>query len=169
MKKGKIVNKVELSEILGIADRTITTYQKNGLPIEIDGVRGQSNSYNTKDVIDWFIDWKVSKLTSGKSDTQYNLDAELARKTFHQANRESLKEQEEMGMLIPAELVARQDAEKNKAFVQLIEQLPDILERDHGLSSDVISHVVAGLDDFRNTCAQKLAEVAESAEHIEVE
>ncbi len=169
MKKGKIVNKAELSEILGIAERTITSYQKNGLPIEIDGGRGQSNSYNTKEVIDWLIDWRMSKLSSPGVQAKYVFEEERARLTHHQANREALKEQEEEGELIPAEHVARQDAEKNKAFVQLIDQLPDILERDHGLPADVISQVVAGLDDFRNTCAQALATAAEQAEITEPE
>jgi phage terminase Nu1 subunit (DNA packaging protein) len=169
MKKGKIINKVELSEILGIAERTITSYQKNGLPIEIDGGRGQSNSYNTKDVIDWFVDWRLSKLSGPRDDAQYIFEEERARLTYHQANREALKEQEERSTLVPAENIARQDAEKNKAFVQLIDQLPDILERDHGLPPDIILKVVAGLDDFRNICAKALAEAAEQAELTDIE
>jgi phage terminase Nu1 subunit (DNA packaging protein) len=164
---GQIVNKSELCEILGCSQTTITTYQKNGLPIEVDGGRGQSNSYNTKDVIEWLIDWRLRKLSSPKNEALYIFEEERARLTHHQANREALKEMEEQGELIPAEHVARQDAEKNKAFVQLIDQLPDILERDHGLPPDIIAHVVAGLDDFRNICAQALANAAEHAEITE--
>jgi phage terminase Nu1 subunit (DNA packaging protein) len=166
MKSGKIVNKSELAEILGISERTLTSYQKSGLPIEVEGGRGNSHQYDTKEVIDWFIDWRLKKLSSQKSDVQemYLFEAERARLTFHQANREALKEEEEKGTLIPAEHVARQDAEKNKAFVQLIDQLPDVLERDHGIPADVIAQVVSGLDDFRNLCAEALASAAAEAE-----
>jgi phage terminase Nu1 subunit (DNA packaging protein) len=171
MKSGKIVNKSELAEILGISERTLTSYQKNGLPIEIEGGRGNSHQYDTKEVIDWFIDWRLKKLGGPNTDNgeKYNFEEERARLTFHQANREALKEEEEKGSLIPAEHVARQDAEKNKAFVQLIDQLPDILERDHALPPDVISHVVSGLDDFRNLCAEALANATAEAEMVDDE
>lgn len=48
------VNKKELSSIFGVSERTLTQWQKQGLPVEKQGGRGQSNTYETVDVIKWY-------------------------------------------------------------------------------------------------------------------
>lgn len=56
------VNKHELSEILGVSERTLTEWQKDGLPIAYDGERGESNRYDTDKVIAWWIAREVGKV-----------------------------------------------------------------------------------------------------------
>ncbi|HAW1615335.1 TPA: DUF1441 family protein, partial [Escherichia coli] len=55
------------------------------------------------------------------------------RKAWYQSERERLKFEQEVGELIPASDVAREFAEMAKAMVQVLETLPDILERDCAL------------------------------------
>lgn len=52
---GKLVNKRELAQILGVSERTLTEWQRDGLPIVINAGRGASNQYDTAAVIQWRI------------------------------------------------------------------------------------------------------------------
>ncbi len=58
---GKRVNKKELADILGLTEKTLTKYQKNGMPIEIAGGRGSRNEYDTQCVIEWFVTQRLIK------------------------------------------------------------------------------------------------------------
>lgn len=57
-----IVNKTRLSEILGYTHKTLTEWQKEGMPIahQADS-KGFENQYETADVIQWVIDRAISK------------------------------------------------------------------------------------------------------------
>lgn len=58
---GKIVNKRDLALIVGVSERTLTEYQREGLPMQVDGTRGESNAYDTEQVIRWLIMREVSR------------------------------------------------------------------------------------------------------------
>lgn len=104
-----IVNKSELAEILGKSERTLTTWQKNGLPIEIEGTRGVQHRYNTEDVIAWLLDREIiNRIGEGVNPSEvYDYDLERARLTHHQANKTELEEQVLRGKLIPYQTVER--------------------------------------------------------------
>ncbi|MEY8688335.1 MAG: terminase small subunit [Leptothrix sp. (in: b-proteobacteria)] len=53
---GKTVNKAELSEILGVSERSLTAWQDEEPPMPVQkraDVRGQSSEYDTAAVISW--------------------------------------------------------------------------------------------------------------------
>jgi phage terminase Nu1 subunit (DNA packaging protein) len=54
-------NKRELSSILGVSERSLTEWQKAGLPIKHEGGRGAENTYETVDVVQWIIKREVEK------------------------------------------------------------------------------------------------------------
>ncbi|MBL8518200.1 MAG: terminase small subunit [Betaproteobacteria bacterium] len=58
---GKKVNQTELAEILGVTDVTLWEWQKDGMPIEQRGERGQANVYDTTACIDWRIERELAK------------------------------------------------------------------------------------------------------------
>lgn len=59
---GKAVNKHDLSEILGISERSLTEWQKDGMPVvEYGEVRGEANTYDTEAVIRWWLEREVSR------------------------------------------------------------------------------------------------------------
>ena len=119
-----IVNKKELSDIVGVAERSLTTWQKNGLPIEIDGGRGAANQYDTKSVIQWMILREIGKLTVNTDGISHDYDEERARLTHHQANKTSLEEDVLRGKLIPAETVETVWGDMVSAFRAKILSLP---------------------------------------------
>lgn len=99
-----LVNKSELAEIVGKTTQTLTTWQKNGMPIFADGRNGLSNQYQTADVIQWMIDREISKLSITGSEG-HDYEQERARLTHHQANKTALEERQLKGELIHVEKV----------------------------------------------------------------
>lgn len=91
---GKAVNKVELAEILTVSERTLTTWQEDPLfPIKFRGERGESNEYDTGEVIAWWIEREKGKIRVE------NPKDRLARL---QSDEIELRLQERRGVLIPA-------------------------------------------------------------------
>lgn len=105
---GKTVNKTELSEIIGVSQRTLTTWQKNGMPIAMDGTRGTENLYDSEEIIQWMIQREINRRITdhgGNEAEFYDYEMERARLTHHQANIASLDEQVKQGKLIPSDVV----------------------------------------------------------------
>ncbi|EEQ3298101.1 DUF1441 family protein [Escherichia coli] len=80
------------------------------------------------------------------------------RKAWYQSERERLKFEQEVGELIPASDVAREFAEMGKAMVQVLETLPDILERDCALEPSAVMRVQSIIDDLRDEIARRVAD-----------
>lgn len=92
---GVIVNKDKLSAILGISARTLTEYQKEGMPIEKEGQRGQSNKYDTAKVVEWLV--------RRANSTAQAIEKAKLRLVLAQAELEELKVLEKKEELIPLE------------------------------------------------------------------
>ena len=80
------------------------------------------------------------------------------RKAWYQSERERLKFEQETAQLIPASDVRREFAFMAKAVVQVLETLPDILERDCGLQPAAVSRVQNIIDDLRDQIALRVCE-----------
>ncbi|MDP9704990.1 MULTISPECIES: DUF1441 family protein [Rahnella] len=80
------------------------------------------------------------------------------RKAWYQSENERLKFEQANGELIPAEDVAREFAVMSKAVVQVLETLPDVLERDLALSPSVVTRVQNIIDDLRDEMARRVFE-----------
>lgn len=83
------------------------------------------------------------------------------RKAWFQSERERLKFEQETMQLIPASDVARDYAAIIKSVVQVLETLPDILERDCALSPMAVNRVQDIIDDLRDQMAQKIFDADE--------
>ncbi|POU02042.1 terminase [Escherichia sp. ESNIH1] len=71
------------------------------------------------------------------------------RKAWFQSERERLKFEQETAQLIPSSDVDREFSAMAKAVVQVLETLPDILERDCGLQPAAVARVQTVIDDRR--------------------
>lgn len=66
---GKSVNKRELSEILGVSERTLTEWQRDGMPVvEFADTLGRENTYDTEAVIRWWIAREVARVGGSAQD-----------------------------------------------------------------------------------------------------
>lgn len=98
------VNKRTLAEIFGVSERTLTEWQRTGLPVKaVAGKRGQSNLYDTAEVHRWLLARAVGPQTAEGGPLR--LDLERARLAHHQANLASIEESARLRDLIPAEEV----------------------------------------------------------------
>lgn len=93
-----LCNKKHLSEIFGISERTLSTFQTNGLPF-VSGGPGKDNEYDTVTVFNWL----QAKAKSANSADYYT---EKARLTKAQADKEEIKVLEMRGQLLDANTVA---------------------------------------------------------------
>lgn len=57
-----LVNKTVLSDVIGFSERTLTEWQKQGMPVEHNAARGLENQYDTNRVIQWLIAREVEKV-----------------------------------------------------------------------------------------------------------
>ena len=89
------------------------------------------------------------------------------RKAWFQSERERLKFQQETGELIPASEVTREFSSMAKAMVQVLETLPDILERDCAMTPSAVVRGQQVIDDLRDQIALKV-EQADSPEQEEM-
>lgn len=119
-----LVNKTQLAEILGKSVQTLTTWQKNGMPIFADGSNGQANQYDTAAVIDWLVSREISKLSIDSEGRVHDYEMERARLTHHQANKTALEEAVLQGSLIPADKVERVQGDMVSAFRAKMLSLP---------------------------------------------
>jgi phage terminase Nu1 subunit (DNA packaging protein) len=94
-----IVTKSELAEILGVSERTLSTWQQEGLPIE--NQQHQGNTYHTVKVIDWLKQHHANRLTESNGEI-LDLEAEKARLTKAQADAAELKLAEQKRQLLDA-------------------------------------------------------------------
>lgn len=112
-------------------------------------------------------------LTRSSDPAQMKVDEMVPtdRKAWFQSERERLKFQQEDNQLIPASDVTREFSSMAKAVVQVLETLPDILERDCGLQPAAVSRVQAVIDDLRDQMAQRVfdADASEEGEEDEAQ
>lgn len=85
---GKRVNKAELAEIMGFSERTLTEWQKEGMPIVYDGERGESNEYDTEQCMKWWSSREIAKAQlETPRDKLYLAQEELARIQIEEKRR----------------------------------------------------------------------------------
>ncbi len=83
------------------------------------------------------------------------------RKDWFQSENERLKFELAEGQLCEVDDVARQMALMAKAVVQVLETLPDVLERDCGLQPKQVARVQSSIDDLRDQLAVQAATLDE--------
>lgn len=104
------------------------------------------------------VDILKELLSRTTSEELVNVDKMLPpdRKAWFQSERERLKFQQETGELIPASEVVREFSSMAKAVVQVLETLPDILERDCAMTPAAVVRVQKVIDDLRDQIALKV-------------
>lgn len=140
------LNLNQLAAITGAHRQTIAARLKN---VELaPGSNAKLKLYTLPDVLAELV----------KSAPVADVDQMLPpdRKAWFQSERERLKFEQEISELIPAAEVTREFSSMAKAMVQVLETLPDILERDCALSPSAVSRVQSIIDDLRDQIALKV-------------
>ncbi len=130
---GKTVSKLELSEIVGRDERTLSRWQNDGMPVIEFGVgRGNENQYDTQAVIEWLM--RQAALNGKKETTRDRLDR-------IRGDREELALAKDLGeVVIESEMVERFEAMITAAKIELLNTYPDelaaVLSARYGIEVD---------------------------------
>ena len=92
----KIVNKRDLAEFLGVSERALTTWQRDGMPVRVAGARGEGNEYDSAAVVRWMVDRKASKKAQTPRDRVADrqaalLDMQIAEKKGDMVARDEIR------------------------------------------------------------------------------
>ena len=148
-----LVNKRQLSEIVGVSERSLTEWQKEGLPVaSYADNRGQANEYESAAVISWMVQRELERLNKEKPrDRLDRLKADAI----------ELDLKERTGELAPAALFERAWADHILAarteFLTLPEQLATELSATAGVEIDpdaIASHINKALEKLANYGAE---------------
>lgn len=147
--------RLNISELASLSNMHRQTVSARLQHVPIAGGNGSNlKLYYLRDVL--------SELMSATSSQESEELEPQERKAWYQSERERLKFEQEIGELLPAADVAREFAAMAKMVIQVLETLPDILERDCALSPTVISRVQRSIDDLRDQLAERVSEKSES-------
>ncbi|UUQ64232.1 terminase small subunit [Pseudomonas fuscovaginae UPB0736] len=141
---GKTVSKLELGEIIGRDERTLSRWQKDGMPVNEFGLgRGNENQYDTQAVIEWLM--RQAALNGKKESTRDRLDR-------LRGDREELALAKDLGeVVVEAEMVERFEAVITAAKIELLNTFPDERTRIKGInalaSKGFEKEIEAAIDD----------------------
>ncbi|MFT0212844.1 terminase small subunit [Pseudomonas sp. F1_0610] len=116
------VTKAQLANIVGRDERTLSRWQNDGMPVaEIGNGRGNENTYETADVIEWIANRAAN---GGKESVKDRLDR-------IRGDREELALAKDLGEVVIAdELVSRFEAMIEAAKTELLNTIPDQIATD---------------------------------------
>jgi hypothetical protein len=137
-----------LADEFGMDRRTATKRLRDaGVPPA--GKRAGHDVYRLADAAAALVD----PIVAGGADAQGVVDPRdlppKERKDYYQSENERLKVEVTLGTLVHAAEVEADYAKLVKAFVQAIDTLPDILERDCALSPEAVQRVQRSCDELR--------------------
>jgi len=81
------------------------------------------------------------------------------RKDWFDSEVQRLKYEEQMGRLIPADEIAKVEAEKNKKIALHLETMTDVIERDCGLGQEQITRMNQIVDNIREEMYNAILEI----------
>ena len=151
--KNLTLNISQLAALSGVHRQTAAARLQN-LPVA-GGHESNLKLYRVVDIVSAFLALPPP-VAEGEMDAH-------ERKAWYQSERERLKFEQ-------ASDVRREFAIWAKAVVQVLETLPDILERDCGLQPAAVSRVQSIIDDLRDQIALRVTEAgADDEEELQQE
>ena len=144
-------NKADLANWFGVSLTTADQWLRRGCPYMQRGERGK----------EWRFDFlAVAKWKYGVTDAALEDDPEKLppkdRLDWYKGTRERTKHMQEVGELIPAVEYERALSDALKTTAMTLESLPDLLERDAGLSGAAVDRAIAVIDRLRESLYARL-------------
>ncbi|WP_394165111.1 terminase small subunit [Neptunomonas phycophila] len=162
---GQRVNKKQLAEIFGISERTFTEYQRDPqFPILQDGERGESNEYDTAQVLRYLL--MISDTRSNRNE-QSDLAKAKTEEARANAAMKMLQLNEKLGVLIQKDEASKlitdwaryANRQYRQSFDRFIEEInsqfefnvpPELRERHATIAAERVrdyAHKLAGTGD----------------------
>ena len=103
-----LTHQAELASFFGVSRTTIQVWQGEGMPV-LSQAKGnvKTNSYDTVAVLKWWLNRELSKITGGPLGDDLNYEAERARLTKAQADKQELDVAARRGELLAVDDVRK--------------------------------------------------------------
>lgn len=147
---GKTVNKRELAEILGVTERALTLWQKQGMPMQQADVRGAENAYNSAAVVAWMVERATRKVKQkakfeSPRDRLSNLQADRIAMELAEKRGETLTREEARPLWLDLMAGLKQDLLALPAgLAPLLDQMEGV-DPKRDLLEDAINNALARL------------------------
>ncbi|NCA73178.1 MAG: DUF1441 family protein [Sphingobacteriia bacterium] len=151
---GRIVNKTGVAQFFDVSLPCVDGWIRRGLPAIERGTQGKPWRFDLLAVTEWRFSPSTGAATEGDPDPD-SLDPK-ARLDWYRGTREKMRHQQEAGELISVEAFRQGLARPFKLLAHTVESLPDILERDAGLSGTQVELCVKICDRLREDLYQQL-------------
>lgn len=106
--KAFTINRRQVAYLLGVDERTVTTWQSlstNPLPVKKVGGRGKPNEYDPSEIVQWYLAKKVGEIAVDGDGNYIDYEHEKARLTKNQADQAAIKNAQLRGELAPIALL----------------------------------------------------------------
>lgn len=143
----------KMAEALGMSRNTVSKRLREG-QVQPSGRERGSPVYALKDAMPALFQPDTQQ-TNGLLDPN-QMPPEM-RKAWFQSENERLKFEKTQSQLCGADDVARNMALMAKSVIQVLETLPDVLERDCALQPRQVAKVQEAIDDLRDQLAVQVA------------
>lgn len=153
-------NRAEVAEFFGVNLTTVDQWIRKDCPIVARGSRGIAWEFDLLAVARWRF--------SGMGAAPIGDDPETlepkARLDFYRGNRERTRHLEECGELMRVSDHQSQMASVLKILATTIESLPDVLERDAGITGEAVARCQLICDRVREGLYRRLLELTDATE-----
>jgi phage terminase Nu1 subunit (DNA packaging protein) len=150
----RTANKSQAAAWFDVSLATIDAWIRRGAPCVERGAKGSAWVFDLRDLARWYFGKQSSPGAEGSIDPASMSPKE--RLDHYRALREQAKHQQEMGQLIPAIEFENGIASIVKPLANGIESLPDLLERDVGLTGAQVGRAIEVCDALRESLYRQL-------------
>jgi phage terminase Nu1 subunit (DNA packaging protein) len=150
----RIVNKAGVAVFFGVSPQSVDAWIRRGLPALERGTQGKPWRFDLLEVARWRFSPSAGTATEGDPDPANMAPRE--RLDHFRALREQAKHEVEMRQLIPAAEFESGIANVIKPIATGLESLPDLLERDVGLTGAQVEKAIATCDALRESLYRAL-------------
>lgn len=150
-------NKAVMAEFFGVSVATVDNWQRRGCPAVQRGSRGVPWVYDLLEVARWRFAPQQGPGQGGDEEADPDTLSPKERLDWYRGEETKRKLQVADGTLVPADEHERALADVVKVAISWAETLPDVLERDAGLSPQQIERVQLAVDRVREELHASLA------------
>ena len=148
-------NKRELAAFFGVSAQAIDGWISRGCPAVERASPGKAWLFDFREVAKWRYS-QGREAAAVPTDTDPESLPPRDRLDFYRAARERTRHHEELRQLVPAIEFETALAEAFKLLAVTLESLPDVLERDAGISGAAVERCQAVIDRLREDLYQRM-------------
>lgn len=141
----RIANKAQAAEFFGVSPQAIDGWIRRGCPAEQRAAPGRPWKFDLLRLAEWRFSSSPDSGPNADPDTMTPKE----RLDHFRAESEKLKLSAALGQVIPVDQFERELARAFKSVASTLESLPDVLERDAGLSGAAVERCQALVDRLR--------------------